>query len=80
MAKKKKTVKIEFELTEEEYDSIYNDLFEEITLSYADDDGDDGQEDYVEPQDLAREDFEGKTPGDVVKEYLWWIRPSGGGG
>ena len=72
MAKKKKTVKIEFNLTQKEYDEMYAELFEEITNSYADDGGDDGEDDYVEPQDLAREYFDGMSESEIIKEYLEW--------
>lgn len=69
MAKK---VKIEFELTEKNYNEMFEELFEEITNSYADDGGDDGEDDYIEPQDAAREYFDGMTESEIVKEYLWW--------
>ena len=25
-----------------------------------------------DPKDLASEEFENKTPSDIIKEYLWW--------
>lgn len=77
MAKKKlkvpKTVKISFELNQDDYDVIYGELFEEIMNMFADEYGDDdGEEDYIDPEDRAREYFENRTPSDIVEEYVLW--------
>jgi len=63
MAKKSKKVKISFELDRNDFESIYEELFEMVESEFCDEYGDDdGEEDYIEPQDRARDYFEGYPP------------------
>ena len=78
MAKKSKKTrmkKISIELSQDNYDEIYEELFEEIMNGFAYEYGDDdGEEDYLDPKDRAKEYFEDKTPSDIIEEYLLWIK------
>ena len=72
MAKKQKLVKISFELTEKEYDALFNKHFEETMDNFCDEYGDDdGEEDWLEPKDRTREYFEDMTKSEIVKDFLW---------
>ncbi len=70
-----KKVKISFEFDRKDFESIYIELFEMVENDFCDECGDDdGEEDYIELQDRAKDYFEDYTPSEIIKESLLRIR------
>jgi hypothetical protein len=71
MARSKK-IKISFEIDKSEFDKLYEQYFTELVDMYCDEYGDDdGEEEWVDPKDRARDDVEDMTESDIVKDFLW---------
>ena len=71
MAKKTKILKISFEVSQGEFDIIYEELFKEIMDGFAYECGDDSKENYIQSLDRAKNYFENKTPSVIIKEYIF---------